>query len=100
MVGKVATGVAIASTVWDMGEIVTNNQLTTGQKVLGCGVAVGSFGLGLGVGMLAFTVANLWNPVGWASALLMGVTYLSVATLGGLLVNWAEKEAYRMVGIT
>ena len=105
IISKVAVAASAVSTAWDMGTILTNNQLNNNQKALGCGIAAGSFAANLGVGALAagafnaIVAVNCWNPVGWGLAL-GAAAFLAISVIGTLVVNYATESAYKGIGVT
>lgn len=91
IIGKVATVASVASTAWDMIDIIGNNQLNTEQKILGCGVAVGQFVLGFGVGVLASMALAI--PV-------VGIPLSIGISIGGSwLLDLSANEINKQIGV-
>lgn len=60
--------------------------MTTDQKI---GMSILDVGIGVGGVVLAFAIANFWNPVGWAAAI-AGLTYTGLTALG----SWALESYF------
>ena len=88
--GAVSAGltgaVSVITTPLSVAAHCTNPYLTTDQKI---GMSILDVGIGVGGVVLAFAIANFWNPAGWAAAI-AGLTYTGLTALG----SWALESYF------
>ena len=95
VLGSASTTLAFASLALDVGNTFTaHNSNTVGKRIAKAGIQVAGAAATVGVGYLAVTAANCWNPVGWGM-LAAGATFAVISVVGTCAISHTQNLAYQ-----